>query len=90
MIGGIDPLMHQYNESISIDKVLYKEDILGSIAFARANAKGGIISDDEFAKIEHGLREVMKEWEAGTFEIKPNDEDVRHYFLKLEIPLLTE
>uniref|UniRef100_A0A8H7NB47 argininosuccinate lyase n=1 Tax=Bionectria ochroleuca TaxID=29856 RepID=A0A8H7NB47_BIOOC len=74
--GGIDPLMHQYNESISIDKVLYKEDILGSIAFARANAKAGIISDDEFAKIEHGLREVMKEWEAGTFEIKPNDEDI--------------
>ena len=79
MIGGIDPLMHQYNASISYDKLLYKEDILGSIAFARANAKLGIISDDEFAEIERGLREVMKEWEADTFVIKPNDEDVRHY-----------
>ncbi|RFN46233.1 argininosuccinate lyase [Fusarium flagelliforme] len=74
--GGIDPLMHQYNASIGYDKFLYKEDILGSIAFARANAKSGIISNDEFTEIERGLREVMKEWEAGTFAIMPNDEDI--------------
>ncbi|KAJ4022646.1 hypothetical protein NW752_000145 [Fusarium irregulare] len=74
--GGIDPLMHQYNASIGYDKYLYKEDILGSIAFARANAKSGIISNDEFTEIERGLKEVMKEWEAGTFAIMPNDEDI--------------
>lgn len=74
--GGIDPLMHQYNASISYDKLLYKEDILGSIAFARANAKSGIISDDEFAEIERGLREVLKEWDTDTFAIMPNDEDI--------------
>ncbi|CAG7564737.1 unnamed protein product [Fusarium equiseti] len=74
--GGIDPLMHQYNASIGYDKFLYKEDILGSIAFARANAKSGIISNDEFTEIERGLKEVMKEWEAGTFAIMPNDEDI--------------
>lgn len=79
MTGGIDPLMHQYNASISYDKLLYKEDILGSIAFARANAKLGIITNDEFTEIERGLREVMKEWEADTFVIMPNDEDVWHY-----------
>ncbi|KAK7921187.1 argininosuccinate lyase [Apiospora marii] len=76
MIGGLDPLMLKYNASIVYDKLLYKEDILGSIAFARANAKSGIISNDEFAEIERGLREVQKEWEADTFVIKPNDEDI--------------
>ncbi|KAK9776546.1 hypothetical protein SCAR479_06869 [Seiridium cardinale] len=74
--GGIDPLMHKYNASISYDKLLYKEDILGSIAFARANAKSGIISNDEFVEIERGLREVLKEWETDTFTIRPNDEDI--------------
>lgn len=74
--GGIDPLMHQYNASITYDKLLYKEDILGSIAFARANAKLGIISNEEFTEIERGLGEVMKEWEADTFVIMPNDEDI--------------
>ncbi|OAA42193.1 Argininosuccinate lyase [Metarhizium rileyi] len=74
--GGIDPLMHQYNASISYDKLLYKEDIRGSIAFARANAKSGIISNGEFAEIERGLQEVLKEWDAETFIIMPHDEDI--------------
>ncbi|KAM0469965.1 hypothetical protein ACHAPX_010220 [Trichoderma viride] len=74
--GGLDPLMLKYNASILYDKLLYKEDILGSIAFARANAKSGIISNDEFTEIERGLREVQKEWEADTFVIMPNDEDI--------------
>lgn len=76
MTGGLDPLMLKYNASILYDKFLYKEDILGSIAFARANAKSGIISNDEFAEIERGLREVQKEWEADTFVLMPNDEDI--------------
>lgn len=72
-------MMHQYNASISYDKLLYKEDIRGSIAFARANAKSGIISNGEFAEIERGLQEVLKEWDAETFIIMPHDEDVRRH-----------
>ncbi|KAH6695684.1 L-Aspartase-like protein [Plectosphaerella plurivora] len=75
--GGLDPLMVQYNESIHFDKVLYKQDILGSIAFARANFNNGILTKDEFEKIEEGLHAVAKEWEAGKFEIIPSvDEDI--------------
>lgn len=69
--------MHKYNASIRYDKALYKEDILGSIAFARANSKTGIISEDEFQAIERGLLQVMEEWKQETFVIMPNDEDVR-------------
>ena len=76
MTGGLDPVMNKYNASISYDKLLYKEDILGSIAFARGNAKSGIISNDEFAEIKRGLLEVMKEWEADAFVIQLNDEDI--------------
>ncbi|KEZ42472.1 hypothetical protein SAPIO_CDS5679 [Scedosporium apiospermum] len=74
--GAIDPLMLKYNASIQYDKALYKEDILGSIAFARANSKAGIISEDEFQAIERGLLQVMEEWKQGTFAIMPNDEDI--------------
>ncbi|KID98938.1 argininosuccinate lyase, partial [Metarhizium majus ARSEF 297] len=74
--GAIDPLMYKYNASIQYDKALYKEDILGSIAFARANSKAGIISQDEFQAIERGLLQVMEEWKQGTFTIMPNDEDI--------------
>ncbi|KAI8944448.1 argininosuccinate lyase [Xylaria longipes] len=75
--GGLDPLMVAYNESIYIDKVAYKQDILGSIAFARANQKGGILTADEFQKIESGLQAVLKEWDDGSFKIVPGvDEDI--------------
>lgn len=53
--GGLDPLMVKYNESIFFDRVLYKQDILGSIAFARTNAKNGIITQEEFEELEKGL-----------------------------------
>ncbi|KAI5863557.1 L-Aspartase-like protein [Durotheca rogersii] len=69
--------MVAYNESICFDKALYKQDILGSIAFARVNKKGGILTEEEFEKIENGLHAVLEEWDAGTFTIVPSvDEDI--------------
>ena len=69
--------MIQYNESIRFDKKLYKQDILGSIAFARANCKAGIITGDEFERLKAGLMEVEQEWASGAFRIVPRvDEDI--------------
>lgn len=82
--------MHKYNASIQYDKALCKEDILGSIAFARANSKAGIISEDEFQAIERGLLQVMEEWKQGTFAIMPNDEDVRGHSILLNFSRLTQ
>ncbi|KAI9833464.1 MAG: hypothetical protein M1819_003622 [Sarea resinae] len=75
--GGLDPLMVAYNESIYYDRALYAQDIAGSIAWARANHKTGILTAAEFAAIEDGLRKVEEEWRSGTFDIKPGvDEDI--------------
>ena len=77
LLGGLDPLMVSYNESIYYDRAFHSQDILGSIAWARANHKGGILTDAEFAAIEKGLKEVEAEWVAGTFKIIPGvDEDI--------------
>lgn len=72
--GASDPLMDQYNESLSVDRVMYSQDIKGSIAYARANVKTGILTQEEFETIEKGLGEITKEWEEGTFVTKPGDE----------------
>ncbi|KKY23864.1 putative argininosuccinate lyase [Phaeomoniella chlamydospora] len=75
--GGLDPLMVTYNESIHFDRHIYAQDIRGSIAYARANTKTGILTQSEFEAIEKGFQQVLKEWETGTFEIKPGvDEDI--------------
>jgi len=72
--GEMDPLMNQYNESLSFDRVFYAQDIKGSIAYARANVKTSILTQEEFEKLEEGLKKVFKEWEDGKFQPAPGDE----------------
>ena len=75
--GAVDPLMTAYNASITYDRAFYRQDILGSVAYARANIATGILTVAEFQKIESGLKEVQQEWEADKFAIKPEiDEDI--------------
>ena len=66
--------MDQYNESLSMDRAFYAQDIKGSIAYARANVKTGILTQDEFEVMERGLRDILKEWEEGKFVPAPGDE----------------
>src|ERR1700675_3765132 len=69
--------MVAFNESIYFDKALFAQDIRGSIAYARANQKSGILTQHEFSEIESGFSKVLKEWQDKTFEIKPGvDEDI--------------
>jgi argininosuccinate lyase len=71
-----DPVMDELNNSIGFDKKFYLVDLRGSIAYAKALAKTGIITEEECTQICNGLNEVGKEWEADKFEIKPDDEDI--------------
>lgn len=61
MAGGLDPLMVFFNESIYIDKVIYVQDIRGSVAYARAIYNIGILTKEEFKAIESGFSQVQKE-----------------------------
>lgn len=75
--GGTDPVMTQYNESIYFDRAFYSHDIRGSIAFARANQKTGLLTEHEFSEIERGFMEVLREWDENKFVIHPGvDEDI--------------
>ena len=69
-------LLQRYGESISYDWRLYPHDIAGSIAHARAQMNAGLLSEDEFAQIETGLREIEKEIESGEFEFSIELEDI--------------
>lgn len=69
--------MVSYNESIYFDRAFYAQDIAGSIAFARANVKTGILTEQEFGAIEAGFKQIEEEWKTGKFEIQPGvDEDI--------------
>lgn len=68
--------MEKFNESISFDQRMWSQDIRGSIAYAKANKLNGILTDEECTTIVDGLEKVSLEWENGSFEIKPGDEDI--------------
>lgn len=69
-------LLKQFSESVSFDWRLYRHDIRGSVAYASALEKAGILTADERAAIHGGLREIEAEIEAGTFDFRTGLEDV--------------
>jgi argininosuccinate lyase len=54
-----------FNSSVGIDVRLYKEDIYGSIAYAKAIAKAGIIDSEESERIIGGLKRVEADIDDG-------------------------
>ena len=68
--------LKSYGESVSIDWRLYRQDIRGSIAHARALVGAGVLTGEEFSKIETGLLEIEKEIAEGVFEFSRDLEDV--------------
>jgi argininosuccinate lyase len=64
------------NSSIEIDRRLYREDIRGSAAYARALREAGVLTARETAAIEEGLSRIRKEIEEGSFTFKHEDEDI--------------
>ncbi|MDF3820535.1 argininosuccinate lyase [Leptospira sp. 96542] len=69
-------IMIRIGESISYDKELYLQDILGSISHARMLVRIGILNEAEGKKIEQGLRQIRKEIEQGLFVYKIENEDI--------------
>ncbi|MEC7637752.1 MAG: argininosuccinate lyase, partial [Verrucomicrobiota bacterium] len=69
-------LLTLYGESISFDWRLYKQDIIGSIAHAKALERKGIINTEELKTIKDGLESIGKDIEQGTFEFDTSLEDI--------------
>ena len=69
-------LVQQYGESISYDWRLYKHDIAGSTAHARAQLTAGLLTEDEFGAIETGLAEIKQIIEDGKFDFSIELEDI--------------
>jgi argininosuccinate lyase len=74
--GETNKFADEWAASISFDKKLYREDITGSLAHARMLAAQGIISGEDAALIESGLREILDEIESGEIEFDYATEDI--------------
>ncbi|XP_066491207.1 argininosuccinate lyase [Tiliqua scincoides] len=76
LAGTIDPILEKLNSSIEVDQHLSEVDIRGSIAYAKALEKAGILSKAELEKILSGLEKISEEVSKGTLVITKSDEDI--------------
>lgn len=74
--GQTHPAVEAFTDSTRYEDRLLPHDVAGSIAHARMLGKVGIVSKAEAAKLERGLKQVLKEWNAGKFRLDPAYEDV--------------
>ncbi|MGB9776686.1 MAG: argininosuccinate lyase [Anaerolineae bacterium] len=71
-----DHQMEALNASIRFDQRMWAADIRGSVAYARALERAGLISPEERDILLRGLEEVGREFASGEFLILPSDEDI--------------
>ncbi len=74
--SGPAAIMEAINASIDFDKVLFAQDIRGSIAHSEMLAAQGIISGEDQAQIAGGLRKIEAEIETGNFQFSRQLEDI--------------
>jgi argininosuccinate lyase len=75
-VADLDRVMEQLNASITFDWRLYDADITGSIAYATALARAGLIEPGERDDLRRGLEQIKSEFASGSFEIRLADEDI--------------
>ena len=80
----IDPITNDFNQSIRVDKRMYKQDILGSIAHSKMLGKQEIIPDEDSKKIQEGLKQILDDIESGSLIIDEHAEDI-HTFIEGEL-----
>lgn len=69
-------LVQQYGESVSYDWRLYRHDIAGSLAHAKAQLSAGLLTREEFEAIREGLQGIRADIEQGNFSWSRELEDV--------------
>jgi len=73
---GADPLAERFTGSLAFDRRLWPHDVRGSVAWAKALAKAGLLSAAERDAIVKGLDVVRAELAAGTFPFRTELEDI--------------
>ncbi len=73
---GADPAALVFTSSLAFDRRLWRHDLEGSAAWARALCRAGLIGTDELATLLKGLEAVGAELESGGFPFRRELEDI--------------
>ncbi|PWH17047.1 MAG: argininosuccinate lyase [Anaerolineae bacterium] len=74
--GKLDEAAWQLNASLPFDQRLAAQDVRGSLAWAGALLKAGVLNEAEHAAIVNGLNQIAGEFAQNTFTFHESDEDI--------------
>ena len=77
--GPTERRAEEYTASLPFDWRLYPYDIQGSMAYARALVKAGVLMEDEGTRIVQGLEEIKGELDGARLDPDPMYEDIHMY-----------
>ncbi len=76
---GPDALFRAINDSIGVDWRLVRQDIAGSVAWARAIGKAGVLTSDEVKRLTAALGQLSDEVEGVPAPVDSGAEDVHSW-----------
>jgi argininosuccinate lyase len=83
-----DAAAFEFGASFRFDRRLFEDDVTGSIAWARAIAKAGVLADAEARQIEAALTALLAEARANPAFVDGPDEDVHSFVERLLVERL--
>lgn len=72
----VDYSLAKLNNSLSVDKRLYQEDITGTVAWAEVLCDKDLLTKPELTKIRDAFRLILNEWQNNKIIFRNEDEDV--------------
>jgi len=73
----------EWGSSFGFDRRLFEDDVTGSLAWARALARAGVLSDGEAAAIAAALTRVLEHGRSDPSSVTGPDEDVHSFVERL-------
>ena len=80
--GDSSQMFKQVNDSLPFDQIMAAEDIQGSIAWARAIARAGVLTAEEIEQIENALGELLEQAKQNQLDFSESEEEDIHSFVE--------
>jgi argininosuccinate lyase len=82
--GAPDPAAFDFGVSFGVDRVLFEDDVAGSIAWAEALGAADVVSSEDTSAIVSGLKAILEEGRRDPAFVSGPDEDI-HSFVERKL-----
>ena len=86
--GAPDAAALEFGASFRFDRRLFEDDVTGSVAWARALARAGVLTPEDARNTERALHEILKQGRAEPNFVAGSDEDVHSFVERLLVERL--